>query len=110
MYALTKPTGMLSNVTLENTTTKMTINLGRITVSILSILKEEGYSKEDGNLDVSASWDIKISAEAKDKLARLAMPMKKPIRDQKKKPEDKVNRPTPGADVDLFNLIYGSVE
>lgn len=111
MYKLTKPRGMLAGVILENTETKVTINLGGISIKMLEILKDEGYSKEEGTLNNSDIWDLDISAEAKDKLAKLAMPMKKPIRDQKKKPEDQVNNAaTPDGEVDVFNLIYGNVD
>lgn len=110
MYKVIKSKGSSSNVSLMNTDTAMSINLGRITVKMLDIIKEDGYSTEAGTITMTEEWDLKISPEAKDKLARLAMPMSKPIRDQRKKPEEKTTRPTPGGDIDIFNLIYGNVD
>jgi len=106
MYSITKSKGSNQNVILTNTDTMANINLGKITIPMLDMIKEDLTTE----LTMAEEWTLNVSAEAASKLSKLAMPMKKPIRDQKKKPEDKVNRPAPGADVDLFNLIYGSVE
>ena len=114
-YKVTKLRGAAQNVFLENTATAVSVNLGRISVSILNILAEDGiHIGPERDISMSDEWNIEVSAEAKDKLKRLAMPMKKPIRDQRKKKEETEDKPkaTPKitADTDLFDLIYGSVE
>lgn len=110
MYKVTKGRGSGQNVILTNTDTLGSINLGKITIPMLDIIDVTYKEDLTKKLVVAEEWEFSVSAETASKLSKLAMPMKKPIRDQKKKPEDKVNRPAPGADVDLFNLIYGSVE
>lgn len=110
MYKVTKSKGSGQNVILMNTDTAASINLGRISIKILDIIKEDGYSAEAGTITMTDEWDLKISSEAKDKLARLAMPMSKPIRDQRKKPKEKTEHKSTSGDVDIFNLIYGNVD
>lgn len=107
---VTKLKGYGQNVILTNEDTGVSLNLGRITMKMLDILKEDGYTTEDKTLETAEEWNLKVSVEVATELSKLAMPMKKPIRDQRKKPEEKTARPTPGGDVDIFNLIYGNVD
>lgn len=114
MYRVTKEPGTKENVYLQNTDTMAEINLGRITPGLLRILTKDGYVFEDvtGSTDDSITlkekWTLKVSEEVKDELRKLAMPMKKPIRDQRKvKPqEEKKETKQP---VDLLDIIYGLV-
>ena len=105
--------GKTENVYLQNTDTMAEINLGRITAGIMNALRKDGYEFEtvdekDGRLTLKEKWNLKVSNEVKDELRKLAMPMKKPIRDQRKvKPEEEkkeVKQP-----VDLLDIIYGLV-
>ena len=111
MYKVVKEMGKVENVYLQNTDTMAEINLGRITAGIMNALRKDGYEFEtvdekDGRLTLKEKWNLKVSGEVKDELRKLAMPMKKPIRDQRKvKPEEEkkeVKQP-----VDLLDIIYG---
>ena len=111
MYKVVKEMGKTENVYLQNTDTMAEINLGRITAGIMNALRKDGYEFEtvdekDGRLTLKEKWNLKVSNEVKDELRKLAMPMKKPIRDQRKvKPQEEkkeVKQP-----VDLLDIIYG---
>ena len=111
MYKVVKEMGKAENVYLQNTDTMAEINLGRITAGIMNALRKDGYEFEtvdekDGRLTLKEKWNLKVSNEVKDELRKLAMPMKKPIRDQRKvKPEEEkkeVKQP-----VDILDIIYG---
>ena len=112
MYKVVKEMGKTENVYLQNTDTMAEINLGRITAGIMNALRKDGYEFEtvdekDGRLTLKEKWNLKVSNEVKDELRKLAMPMKKPIRDQRKvKPEEKKEVKQP---VDLLDIIYGLV-
>lgn len=113
MYRVNKETGTSENVFLQNTDTMAEVNLGRISPAIVRILEEDGYkfettTKDEDAITFQEKWNLKVnSEEAKDKLRKLAMPMKKPIRDQRKvKQEEKKETKQP---VDLLDIIYGLV-
>lgn len=106
MYRLLKSKGNNMNVTLENTDTKASVIIGRLTYETLKTLEDAGFSfkTEDGGLNVRDEWDLEITDETAKTLADKAMRMKKPIRDQKKKPE------TPKTDnkkVDAMDVLLG---
>ena len=111
MYKVVKEMGKTENVYLQNTDTMAEINLGRITAGIMNALRKDGYEFEtvdekEGRLTLKEKWNLKVSNEVKDELRKLAMPMKKPIRDQRKvKPQEEkkeVKQP-----VDILDIIYG---
>ena len=109
MYRVNKETGTSENVYLQNTDTMAEINLGRITPAMCRILEKDGYSLGEiytGTvITLKEKWTLKVSDEVKDELRKLAMPMKKPIRDQRKvKQEEKKEIKQP---VDLLDIIYG---
>ena len=106
MYKIVKDIGNTENVYLQNTDTMAEINLGRITPTMMHILEEDGYKFGDfdhtvGAITLKEKWMLNVSEETKDKLRRLAMPMKKPIRDQSKKEKPKKEI------VDVLDIIYG---
>ena len=109
MYRVSKEPGATENVYLQNTDTMAEINLGRITPELLRILTKDGYKFGDTEdaIILKKKWTLNVS-EVKDELRKLAMPMKKPIRDQRKvKPQEEkkeVKQP-----VDLLDIIYGLV-
>lgn len=111
MYRVSKELGTKENVYLQNTDTMAEINLGRITPGLLRILETDGY-KFDGTDDaitLKEKWTLKVSDEVKDELRKLAMPMKKPVRDQRKvKPQQEEKKETKQP-VDLLDIIYGLV-
>ena len=108
MYRVNKEPGTTENVYLQNTDTMAEINLGRITPGLLRILEIDGYKFDstDDAITLKEKWTLKVSEEVKEQLRKLAMPMKKPIRDQRKvKPQEEkkeVKQP-----VDLLDIIYG---
>lgn len=108
MYRVNKEPGTTENVYLQNTDTMAEINLGRITPGLLRILEIDGYKFDstDDAITLKEKWTLKVSEEVKEQLRKLAMPMKKPIRDQRKvKPEEEkkeVKQP-----VDILDIIYG---
>ena len=108
MYRVNKEPGASENVYLQNTDTMAEINLGRITPGLLRILEIDGYKFDstDDAITLKEKWTLKVSEEVKEQLRKLAMPMKKPIRDQRKvKPQEEkkeVKQP-----VDILDIIYG---
>lgn len=111
MYRINKEPGTTENVYLQNTDTMAEINLGRVTPGLLRILETDGY-KFDGTDDaitLKEKWTLKVSEEVKEQLRKLAMPMKKPIRDQRKNKEKDLypNVKTTKQPVDLLDIIYG---
>ena len=110
MYRVNKEQGTSENVYLQNTDTMAEINLGRVTPGLLRILEIDGYKFDstDDAITLKEKWTLKVSEEVKEQLRKLAMPMKKPIRDQRKvKPQEEkkeVKQP-----VDLLDIIYGLV-
>ena len=116
MYRVNKEQGTTENVYLQNTDTMAEINLGRATTAMMDILEKDGhkFSLIHPSDDISEcitlkeKWTLKVSDEVKDELRKLAMPMKKPVRDQRKvKPqEEKKETKQP---VDLLDIIYGLV-
>lgn len=110
MYRVNKEPGASENVYLQNTDTMAEINLGRVTPGLLRILEIDGYKFDDTEdaITLKKKWTLNVSEEVKDKLRKLAMPMKKPVRDQRKvKPQEEkkeVKQP-----VDVLDIIYGLV-
>lgn len=107
MYRVNKEYGVSENVYLQNTATMAEINLGRITPRLLKILEADGYKFEetDGSVTLVEKWALIVSEEVKEQLRKLAMPMKKPVRDQRKvKVEEKKESKQP---VDILDIIYG---
>lgn len=114
MYRVNKEYGTSENVYLQNTDTMAEINLGRATTTMMDILEKDGhkFSLIHPSDDISEcitlkeKWTLKVSDEVKEQLRKLAMPMKKPIRDQRKVKEEKKENKQP---VDLLDIIYGLV-
>lgn len=113
MYRVNKEYGTSENVYLQNTDTMAEINLGRATTTMMDILEKDGhkFSLIHPSDDISEcitlkeKWTLKVSDEVKEQLRKLAMPMKKPIRDQRKvKVEEKKETKQL---VDLLDIIYG---
>lgn len=104
MYRVNKEVGTSENVFLQNTDNGAELNLGRITPTMIHILEEDGYKFEPsgGDITLKEKWTLNVTEETKDKLRKLAMPMNKPIRDQRKKVEEDKKQP-----VDILDIIYG---
>ena len=111
MYRVSKEPGATENVYLQNTDTMAEINLGRVTPGLLRILETDGYKFDDTEdaITLKKKWTLNVSDEVKDELRKLAMPMKKPVRDQRKvKPQQEEKKETKQP-VDLLDIIYGLV-
>lgn len=88
MYKLLKEAGSYtSNVTLINTDTGNAIILGRLSTTILDLIKRDGYtidSEVPDHLSMRDRWELKISKEVAEELAKTAMPMRRPPKRPKK--------------------------
>lgn len=114
MYKLAKGRGAGANVVIQNTETMGSLILGGVTMTMLDVLKNnEGYStseEEAGkHIELRDEWSLPISEDTAKVLSKLAMKMKKPVRDQKKKSEqdEKPVKKLNKQPVDVFNMIFG---
>lgn len=107
MYRVIKEKGNNVNVFVENTESKKSLNIGRLSMEMIKILEEAGFTfgTGDGEIAMKDEWAMEVDTDTKDKLTRLAMKMSKPVRDQSKKSEHK--SAAPDAVPDLFDLIFG---
>lgn len=106
MYKLVKEHGNNLNVILENTETKAQLNLGRLTIDILTLLEaKEGLTfGEGGEFQLKDSWDFTIKDETAKELSEKAMRMSKPIRDQRKVKDDKKKL---NKEIDALDVLLG---
>ena len=107
MYRVIKEKGNNVNVFVENTEDKRSLNIGRLSMEMIKILEEAGFTfgTGDGETAMKDEWTMEVDTDTKDKLARLTMKIHKPVRDQSKKREQK--SAAPDAVPDLFDLIFG---
>lgn len=101
MYLVSKEAGNNSNITLINQDTKASVIIGRMTMDILSILEETGQVFTKG--DLKSKWEFEVPEETGRKLASKAFIMKKPVRDQSKKSEQKKANKT----IDAMDVLLG---
>ena len=111
MYRVNKEPGATENVYLQNTDTMAEINLGRVTPGLLRILETDGYKFDDTEdaITLKKKWTLNVSEEVKEQLRKLAMPMKKPVRDQRKVKPQQEEKKEIKQPVDLLDIIYGLV-
>ena len=83
MYRVIKAKGSSAHVVVENTYTKANIIIGRLSMEILDILNKAGYIEEHG-WSFADELNLIVNRETAKKLSSIAMPMKKPIRNQRK--------------------------
>lgn len=116
MYRINKDKGNNQNITLTNVETKASVALGILTRSIMGILEKEvefDESKEH-TIKLKDKWDFAVSDEAGKELARIASPIKKPIRNQSKATSEQApkihqKKTKSGREVvDVFDLIFGT--
>ncbi len=87
MYRLTKPTGY-SNCTVINTDTMSSTILGKNTfLNVCNILEKNDYTVPDRG----DAWDIEVNKDTAVEIAKLTMPIKRPIRSKAKKSSKSVN-------------------
>lgn len=106
MYRLLKEKGNNLNVILENIDTRAQLNLGRLTIDVLTLLEiKEGMTfGEGGTTQLKDEWNFSISEETAKELSEKAMRMSKPIRDQRKvKDEPKKSN----KQIDALDVLLG---
>lgn len=104
MYRVVKANGNDANIIIQNTETKSNLIIGRFSYDIKKILEDAGYSFPPSY----EAWTFEVNSETAKSLASKAMRMKKPIRDQRKKPEE--NKKSDKQVVDVFDMIFGIEE
>lgn len=115
MYRINKDKGNNQNITLTNVETKASVIIGKLTMPIMGILEKEVEFDEskEYTIKLKDKWDFTVSDEAGKELAKMASPIKKPIRNQSKSTSEQahtIKRKTTKsgrAVVDVFDLIYG---
>lgn len=108
MYKVLKEKGNNMNITLENTETKASIVIGRLTMDILSILEsKEGvhFGKDAGEIDLKDEWRLTVNDETAKELSAKAMRMSKPIRDQRKHKEEQPKKSN--KEIDAMDVLLG---
>ena len=100
MYKVIKSKGLSANVIVENTSSKSTVNIGRISIKIMHILEGAGIDISGKQSD---EWDYEVNKEVATALAKLSLPMNKPIRDQRK-PETKKQA---NKQIDAMDVMLG---
>lgn len=106
MYAVSKGRGY-DNVIVTNLDTNASVNIGHITMNILSLLEEDGYKfnkDEEDSLNSYDKWTLNVSGEVGVKLISLALPINKPKRDQSKKSEQKKKK---HQNIDAYDVLLG---
>ena len=107
MYRLLKEKGNNLNVMLENTETRAQLNLGRLTIDILTLLEtKEGLTFGDGGkIQLKDEWNFNISEETAKELSEKAMRMSKPIRNQRKVKDNKPKKSN--KEIDALDVLLG---
>ena len=105
MYKLIKENGYGQPVLLENTETKAYLGLGDVGIEMLHIM--EKHIDKDTMPKPADEWNLEIDNELKDELRGLAMKMKKPIRDQKKKASNEINRKMYNKEINAMDVLLG---
>lgn len=106
MYRLMKENGNNSNILIENEDTHAQINLGRLSMDILSILEvEEDISfGEDGLVTLTEKWDLMIKPSTVEILSKKAMRMSPP---KMKKQTEEQKRKELNKSVDAMDVLLG---
>lgn len=116
MYRINKDKGNNQNITLINVETKTSIIIGKLTMAIMGILEKEVEFDEsrEHTIKLKDKWDFTVSDEAGKELAKMASPIKKPIRNQSKAASEQTQsvqrkKTKSGREVvDVFDLIFGT--
>ena len=108
MYKVLKERGNNMNIVLENTETKAQLNLGRLTIDMLSLLERAEdltFGEKSGAIQFKDEWDIPIKDETAKELSAKAMRMSKPIRDQRKHKEEEIKKSN--KEIDAMDVLLG---
>ena len=121
MYRINKDKGNNQNITLTNVETKASVIIGKLTMDIMRILEKEvefDESKEH-TIKLKDKWDFTISDEAGKELAKMASPIKRPVRtkttsrpstaeSEQTQPIQRKTTKSGREVVDVFDLIFGT--
>ena len=121
MYRISKDKGNNQNITLTNVEAKASVIIGKLTMDIMRILEKEvefDESKEH-TIKLKDKWDFTISDEAGKKLAKMASPIKRPVRakttprpssstSEQTQPIQRKTTKSGREVVDVFDLIFGT--
>lgn len=108
MYAVSKGRGY-DNVIVTNLDTNASVNIGHITMNILSLLEEDGYKfnkDEEDSLNSYDKWTLNVSNETATKLMNLAFGIKKPIRTKEIKIH-KIEQKKNNKEIDAMDVLLG---
>lgn len=105
MYKVIKPVSCEANVSVENTETLASVVIGRLNLKIMEVLRGAGFTEDEINTHLE--WNLEIDKDTAMELTAMALSMKKPVRDQRKKPTEDKPTGKVGVEVDAFDLIYG---
>ena len=116
MYRINKDKGNNQNITLTNVEAKTSVIIGKLTMAIMGILEKEVEFDEsrEHTIKLKDKWDFTVSDEAGKELAKMASPIKKPIRNQSKTASEQTSsiqkhKTKSGKEVvDVFDLIFGT--
>lgn len=113
MYKLLKEKGTNKNVTLVNTETNASLIIGKLSIEILDILKEDGHSfgSEKDDTRLVDAWALDISDDVAKTLSHIALRMKKPIRNKvditQEDEQVKDLFKKPNKDIDAMDVLLG---
>ena len=121
MYRISKDKGNNQNITLTNVETKASVIIGKLTMDIMRILEKEvefDESKEH-TIKLKDKWDFTVSDEAGKELAKMASPIKRPVRakttsrpstaeSEQTQPIQRKTTKSGREVVDVFDLIFGT--
>ena len=121
MYRINKDKGNNQNITLTNVETKASVIIGKLTMSIMGILEKEVEFDEtkEHTIKLKDKWDFTISDEAGKELAKMASPIKRPVRakttsrpstaeSEQTQPIQRKTTKSGREVVDVFDLIFGT--
>lgn len=120
MYRINKDKGNNQNITLTNVETKASVIIGKLTMSIMGVLEKEVEFDEtkEHTIKLKDKWDFTVSDEAGKELAKMASPIKRPVRAKTSRPTtvaseqaQPIQRKTTKSGrevVDVFDLIFGT--
>ena len=121
MYRISKDKGNNQNITLTNVETKASVIIGKLTMSIMGILEKEVEFDEtkEHTIKLTDKWDFTISDEAGKELAKMASPIKRPVRtkttshssssaSEQAQPIQRKTTKSGREVVDVFDLIFGT--
>ena len=106
MYRVLKTKGNNANVVVENTSTKASVIIGRLSYDIINLLNDKGYKTgtEDG-LKLTDEWDFEVDNDTAHELTQKAMRMRRPIRNQNEKPKDLFKKNN--KNIDAMDVLLG---